>query len=92
MNKIVNIMAFPFKMIMLGLINFYKFCISPLIPSQCRFLPTCSNYAIQAIKEHGVIKGSLLAFKRILRCNPKSKFFGLDPVPPNIKGDIKWLI
>ena len=91
MKRIIKVLAFPFKIIALGLIYLYKFCISPLIPKTCRFLPTCSNYAIIAIKEHGVVKGAWLAFKRILKCNPRSKC-GVDPVPPNIKGDIKWLI
>ena len=91
MSKIINIMAYPFKLIILGFIYFYKFCISPLFPKTCRFLPTCSSYAILAIKEYGIFKGSVLAFKRILKCNPKSKC-GVDPVPPNIKGEIKWLI
>ena len=91
MSKTIKILAFPLEMVILGLINLYKFCISPLLPKQCRFLPTCSNYAIIAIKEHGLLRGGLLAIKRIIRCNPKSNF-GVDPVPPNIKGDIKWLI
>lgn len=91
MNKIINVLVYPLKLIVLGFIYFYKFCISPVLPKTCRFLPTCSNYAVQAIKEYGIFKGCLLAFKRILKCNPKSKC-GVDPVPPNIKGDIKWLI
>ena len=49
--------------------------------SHCRFIPTCSNYAIEAINEYGNIKGSYLAFKRILRCNPWNKNKGYDPVP-----------
>ena len=69
----------------------YKWCISPLFPKTCRYLPTCSNYAILAIKEHGLFKGGYLAFKRILRCRTNCKC-GVDRVPHNIKGDIKWLI
>lgn len=91
MKTIIKILAFPFKLLFLFLIYVYKFCISPLLPNTCRFYPTCSSYAIQAIKEYGVIKGTVLAAKRILRCNPRSKC-GFDPLPPNIKGDIKWLI
>lgn len=49
--------------------------------SKCKFYPTCSNYAIEAINEYGSIKGSYLSFKRILRCNPFNKKFGYDPVP-----------
>ena len=55
-------------------------CISPLTPPVCRFIPTCSNYAITAIKKHGVIQGSILAIKRILKCHPWNKG-GYDPVP-----------
>ncbi len=49
--------------------------------SHCRFYPTCSDYAIESINNYGNIKGSLLAFKRILRCNPFNKHYGYDPVP-----------
>jgi putative membrane protein insertion efficiency factor len=49
--------------------------------SMCKFVPSCSNYAIEAINEYGNIKGSFLAFKRILRCNPFNKHSGYDPVP-----------
>lgn len=87
----IKILSFPFKLLTMGVVYLFKFCVSPLIPKHCRFLPTCSTYALIAIKEYGVIKGVVLAFKRILRCNPKSKC-GVDRVPPNIKGDIKWLI
>lgn len=87
----IKIIVYPFKLILLGLIYFYKLCISPCLPKTCRYLPTCSEYAIQAIKEFGVFKGSVLALKRILRCNPRCNC-GVDIVPPNIKGDFKWLI
>ena len=91
MRIIIKILEFPFKMLFLFFIYVYKFCISPLLPKTCRFYPTCSSYAVQAVKEHGLFKGTVLAFKRILRCNPRSRC-GFDPVPPSIKGDIKWLI
>lgn len=61
-------------------IHFYRYCISPMTPAACRFTPTCSVYAIEAIKKHGVIKGGYLAIKRILRCNPWGGS-GFDPVP-----------
>ncbi|QIM67805.1 membrane protein insertion efficiency factor YidD [Mannheimia granulomatis] len=61
-------------------IYFYRYAISPLIGPRCRFYPTCSTYAVEAIKIHGAIKGSYLALKRILRCNPMSEG-GEDPVP-----------
>ena len=89
--SIIKILGFPFKVLALALIWVYKLVLSPIIPKTCRYLPTCSNYALQAIKEFGVIKGTYLAIKRILRCNPRHAC-GVDPVPSNIKGDIKWLI
>ena len=61
-------------------IYFYRYFISPLIGPLGRFYPSCSTYAVEAIKIHGAIKGGYLAFKRILRCNPLSEG-GEDPVP-----------
>ncbi len=63
------------------LIRWYQKCISPLTGKACRYLPTCSEYAIQALHTHGLWKGSLLAAWRILRCNPWGGM-GFDPVPP----------
>jgi uncharacterized protein len=62
------------------LIRFYQICISPLFPSSCRFTPTCSAYALEAIKKYGPIKGIALSIKRIIKCNPFNKG-GYDPVP-----------
>ncbi|MFA6937728.1 MAG: membrane protein insertion efficiency factor YidD [Treponema sp.] len=62
------------------LIRVYQVCISPLFPPCCRYYPTCSQYALEAIKKHGPGKGLYLAIKRILRCNPFYKG-GYDPVP-----------
>lgn len=61
-------------------IRFYQKCISPLKPPTCRFTPTCSQYAIEAIRKHGPFKGLALAVWRILRCNPWGGS-GYDPVP-----------
>ena len=61
-------------------IRVYKLCISPLLPPSCRFYPSCSSYAIQAITLHGPLKGLWLAVTRILRCHPFCKG-GYDPVP-----------
>lgn len=61
-------------------IRFYQRFISPLTPPTCRFTPTCSNYAIQAIRKHGPFKGLALAVWRIMRCNPWGGS-GYDPVP-----------
>lgn len=68
------------KKILIILIKFYKFAISPIFPPSCRFYPTCSQYAIEAIEKHGSVFGTFLAIKRIVRCNPFSKG-GFDPVP-----------
>lgn len=83
MNSIKTILLFPFKLvglIFIGLIRFYQLAISPLLPSSCRYTPTCSQYSIEAIKKYGPFKGSYLAFRRILRCNPWGGH-GHDPVP-----------
>jgi len=61
-------------------ILFYKKCISPLFGRRCRFYPTCSDYALEAIDKHGVIGGSYLALIRIIKCNPFHEG-GFDPVP-----------
>lgn len=61
-------------------IVFYQTCISPLTPPSCRFTPTCSEYAKQALRKHGPVKGLYLAIRRILRCNPWGGA-GYDPVP-----------
>lgn len=77
------------KKIILNLIRFYQKKLSPkkgilktlfLVDSACRFQPTCSEYAYQAINKHGIIKGILLGIKRIIRCHPWSKG-GFDPIP-----------
>lgn len=68
------------KRLLLLLIRFYKGAISPYLPNACRYTPTCSAYAAEAIAKYGALKGGALAFWRILRCNPFSKG-GYDPVP-----------
>lgn len=62
------------------LIKFYKVCISPYLMPACRFTPTCSVYAMEAIKKYGIFKGGYLAARRILRCHPWGGS-GYDPVP-----------
>ncbi len=68
------------KMLMLGLIKFYQYVISPLTPASCRYNPTCSHYAAEAIARHGACKGGWLAIKRVARCHPWGGS-GEDPVP-----------
>ena len=62
------------------LIRSYQYTISPVLGPKCRYLPTCSNYALEAIHKHGAFKGGLLTIKRITRCHPWGKS-GHDPVP-----------
>jgi len=69
-----------FSWFFIGLIKVYQFTLSPFLGRQCRFIPTCSQYSIEAIEKHGALKGSWLAIKRILRCNPWGGS-GYDPVP-----------
>lgn len=84
MNTLSNIYS-RFKnginFVLIGMIKFYKKYLSPLKRNKCcRYIPTCSQYAVEALQKHGPFKGSLLAIWRILRCNPFSKG-GFDPVP-----------
>lgn len=67
--------------LMLLPIRFYQLCISPMLPGACRYTPTCSQYAVEALKIHGPLKGTWLAVKRICRCHPWGGS-GYDPVPP----------
>ena len=68
------------KRAVVGALRFYKSRISPQLPPACRYTPTCSEYAIEAIERHGVLRGGLLATRRVLSCNPFSRG-GYDPVP-----------
>ncbi len=74
------------KKTMILLIRFYQKCISPLMPNVCRYRPTCSQYFIEALQIHGVVKGSYLGIRRILRCHPWGGS-GFDPVPSKEKTD-----
>ncbi len=69
------------KRILRGLIAGYRYFLSPLLGPSCRFYPTCSEYASEAIERHGALRGTWLALKRILKCHPWHSG-GLDPVPP----------
>lgn len=68
------------KYIFMIFIKFYRKCISPLFPPCCKYHPTCSSYALEAFRKHGVLKGFILALRRLLRCNPWS-MGGIDYVP-----------
>lgn len=70
------------RWLLIKLVRGYQYFLSPWVGSNCRFNPTCSNYAIQSLEQHGAIKGTWLAIKRIGRCHPWADG-GNDPVPPN---------
>lgn len=69
------------KRLLLSLIRFYRRHVSPAKPGKCRFVPTCSAYALEAIEKYGAWKGGWLSFKRLMRCNPFNKSDPYDPVP-----------
>ena len=71
------------KRILIGLIRFYQKAISPMRPPCCRFIHTCSAYAVEAVEKYGAWKGGWLALRRVLRCNPfhRQKSIQYDPVP-----------
>ncbi len=71
----------PMKQFLLACIRFYQKHISPRLPDMCRFYPSCSHYAVEAVEIHGAFKGSVLALLRLLRCNILFPG-GYDPVPP----------
>ncbi len=70
----------PFAHLLRGCVRAYQLVLSPLLGRQCRFLPTCSHYAMEAIERHGAAKGGWLALRRVLRCHPFAAA-GYDPVP-----------
>ena len=89
--KVIKILGLPFKYLAMGLIYFYKGCISPLLPNMCIYRPSCSTFGLLCIKRFGIIKGSYLTFMRIMRCAPNHEG-GTDRVPEDIKGDFKWIL
>ena len=68
------------KRVLLALVRFYRRAISPFRPPCCRYIPTCSEYAVEAVEKYGAAKGGLLALRRLMRCHPFHKG-GYDPVP-----------
>jgi hypothetical protein len=71
------------RLLALGMIRFYQACLSPVLPSACRFHPSCSAYAFEAVEQWGVWKGGRIALVRLLRCRPGGRF-GYDPVPERL--------
>ena len=72
----LRLLTYPFVL----LVRFYQLAISPLKPPTCRYNPTCSSYALEALKRYGLFKGGMLAIRRIMRCHPWGGH-GYDPVP-----------
>ncbi len=72
------------NVVLIALIRVYQYTLSPLLGQRCKYYPSCSNYAIGALREHGAVRGTGLAAWRLLRCNPFSNG-GFDPVPPRHK-------
>ena len=81
MNRIVSAVNTGLNAIFIGLIRVYQYTLSPMFGQRCKYYPSCSNYAIDALREHGAFRGTALAAWRLLRCNPFSNG-GYDPVPP----------
>jgi len=71
------------KMILVHVVKLYCKVMSPVMPATCRFHPTCSHYMIEALEQHGALKGLYLGFRRIFRCHPYYKGDFVDPVPDN---------
>lgn len=69
------------KYLAVGLIRIYQWTIAPLLGEVCKYTPSCSHYAVEALKKHGFLRGSWLAAKRIVRCNPWHDGYGKDEVP-----------
>jgi uncharacterized protein len=80
MKKLFSILPHMLVLILIIPIQLYKYLISPILPNACRYSPTCSVYAVEALKKYGPLKGLFLAIKRILSCNPWGGS-GYDPVP-----------
>ncbi len=85
MNSIVAAVTAAINGVLIALIRVYQYAISPMFGQRCKYYPSCSNYAIGALREHGVVRGLGLAGWRLLRCNPFSNG-GFDPVPPRRHG------
>lgn len=86
MRRLVRLVGAPARWVLLGLVGGYRATIGRLLPPRCRFHPSCSAYAVEAVRAHGAAKGGVLALWRVLRCNPLS-IGGPDPVPPGAACD-----
>ena len=85
MRKILRVLGLP----LIALIKLYQWIISPALGPRCRFTPSCSNYAVEALKKYGIFKGTWLSLRRISRCHPWGGH-GVDPVP--VMAGRLWLV
>ena len=85
MNRLGVVMAKGSRTVLVSIIRFYTYAISPSLAPHCRFYPSCSRYAAEAIQRHGVVRGGWLGLKRIARCHPGDPG-GVDPVPEMLGG------
>ena len=85
LRRVAWVAGAPFRLVLIGLIRLYRLLLSPLLGGQCRFAPSCSRYAEEAVRVHGAIRGSLMAAWRVARCSPLTRG-GYDPVPPRKRG------
>lgn len=80
MRQVLHYIIYTINILLIVLVQVYRYGISPLKPKSCRFYPTCSTYTLEALRKYGPFKGSYLGIKRILKCHPWHKG-GYDPVP-----------
>ncbi len=80
-NPVSQIIRWVFRMFFILLVKIYQHLISPMLPNTCRYTPTCSQYAIEAFRTHGVMKALIFTIRRVISCNPWGGE-GEDPVPP----------
>jgi putative membrane protein insertion efficiency factor len=80
MDKIISVLKQILILPLIIIIRFYQWVISPALGPKCRFTPTCSQYAAEALKKHGLVKGFILSLKRVSKCRPGGGH-GYDPVP-----------
>lgn len=79
-HAVVSLLRGGLLFVLLGMVRFYRAFLSPLLPPSCRFYPSCSAYALEALTRHGPVKGSILTVRRLSRCHPLHEG-GIDPVP-----------
>lgn len=85
LNRLCTALSAVLNAMLMGIVRGYRFFLSPWLGSACRFTPTCSQYALQALERHGPAAGSYLAARRLLRCHPACAG-GHDPVPEQVSG------